>query len=345
MAAQETIRIPGDRPRCEECTIVLEEFARIGGPADTLGLISTDASRVQLWNEGRQVVVSPSLVPSVIAIYDLAGGSPRTIGREGGGPGEYRRIQAVVVDSTNRFHAFADGRETIVTPDGALIETRAAPGTPHGILSLSAGVTLLHAFVPTRDRAGYPLHLIDDNGIVTRSFGPASRGPEFDRDFFRILAHSGPGQFWAAQNNRYRLVRWDTSGTRLVEVERTPSWFEPWDDWVGPWEGRPPPRLTSVYEDDDGRVWVMLWVADDEFRPVRRDEVDIRSSIGDGDHPLYDTIIEVLDIETGTLLLHQRFGRMLSGFRPGGVVLGWDDTPAGHQIISFYRARIDDPVN
>lgn len=340
-AAQEEVVISGDRPRCRDCRLVFREIGRIGGPQDTLGLISHDAGRMQL-HGGREVLVFPSLMPYVVAFYDLAGGEPRALGREGGGPGEYRRIQAVGVDSAGRLHVFADGRETVLSESGSVLETRPTPWRSGEVLFLPGGEYVLAGSVGTRDRAGFPLHVVGADGTVRHSFGKVGRGLEFDGfSALRTLAPSRGGRFWAADVNQYRLVQWDAAGRPRLELRRAPSWFEPWEQWTGPWEGRPPPRLADIHEDAAGRLWTMTWVADRQFQRISPDDVDIRDSKYAGDHPLYDTIIEVLDVDSGELLLSQRFGEMLSGFHPGGIVGGWDATPMGHQLFTFYRVRIE----
>lgn len=78
----------------------------------------------------------------------------------------------------------------------------------------------MSAVIRTPERVGSPLHLVDRDGAIARSF--ADDGEVYRRDIpysgLRIIAAAHDGSIWAARRGRYQLVQWDTLGAKLKVI-------------------------------------------------------------------------------------------------------------------------------
>lgn len=85
------------------------------------------------------------------------------------------------------------------------------------IAATASGTLVAYANIRSRDRAGYPLHLIGPNGEVTVSFGidVPHLDPLHPRGLLTRIA-GNENSFWAAPALGSRLDRYDTAG-RLIE--------------------------------------------------------------------------------------------------------------------------------
>jgi hypothetical protein len=119
------------------------------------------------------------------------------------------------------------------------------------------------------------------------------------------------------------------SPTGPFDLIRMPdTWFEDWETWVGPQEGPPLPRLKSIHYDCDRRqLWLLSYVANDVgFRPLEGGTQMMGRT-----HDTYDTLVEVVDVDTLRILARQRFEGMLGLFLSGRRVLEPFVTDVGEQ--------------
>lgn len=98
----------------------------------------------------------------------------------------------------------------------------------------------------------------------------------------------------------YEMTRWSIAPDEpRLRVTRRADWFPEGTTYHPgePYTVEPKPRITDVLEDDDGRLWVSILVADSDWR--RRDDP--------GDIPvdrmnmreLYDSVVEVVEWKDG----------------------------------------------
>jgi hypothetical protein len=159
--------------------------------------------------------------------------------------------------------------------------------------------------IPTFERIGWPIHQISfgaEEANVSRSFGPdlGELRPGREGAILQTLASSGNGGFWSADRYRYRLTHWDATGRKLRTYERAPSWFhEPSPSGgIGSPTKPPPPSISSIQEDNAGRLWVFVRLAAEKWReawlkiPPGSRDIAVKDISLD---KLFRTTVEVLD--------------------------------------------------
>lgn len=323
---------------CRQCVVELTEELRIGGSDDPFGLSSGDASRLAVTEWGG-VWVSPMLVPHGLAMYGPGGDVDVFVDKEGKGPGEYEFILGIRYDE-GMLHVMSPGRLSRHDADTGVF-SGSSPIRIHnlGFLPLAEQWTVVNGSSYSGERAGFTLHLIDPRGEVHRSFGHVSQGVEFDPPGTTLVL--GPGRngvFWAARVNQYRIDKWSPEGEHLLRIQRDVSWFRPWRTWVSPRDGDPPPRIAGVWEDDANQLWVLHVVGDEAHDPQRYLHVRSNEIQGPTDDA-YDTVIEVLDAETGELISSRRFPSRLVGFVDGRVI-AFDLADDGGQQLVILRPEL-----
>lgn len=341
LLAQEPVEIP-DGPTCRECRIVLDRMTTLGTSDGKVAL--SRYSFVAQDHRGRFYTASPwDALP--IAVYDPDGRFLRSIGRAGPGPGEFSYVSAVVVDKADSVHAFGL-RYDLFRPDGRLGRSKVVleGARVWNAFLVGDSAILVQAMPQTPALAGIPLHLVDRNGGLRRSFGLMPDEPVRVNFWtrWRPTTVSPRGEVWLGMVNRYRLELWSLSGQRLRVLERKTSWFEPWQNHSGDVaRDRPPPRLLSLRADADGLLWVLIQIADANYKPLYPP---------DGrEHPMYDvrdearisdTVLEVIDPRTARVIATQRFDGALNWFFADGLVSEVNQNDTDDTEIRVYRVRL-----
>lgn len=313
----DTVRVGGDRA-CLSCTIVARRVASLGGVRDSIAPASY--ARVAV-SAGGTVVVAPLDAPGVVARYDTLGRLLAASGRAGDGPGEYRIIYLVTHAPGDTVWVFdaRDRRVSVTAPDGSFGRSFRLNGLGQNALRLRNGDLVLAGDIYAPASLGHPLHVLAPSGDVRRSFGregPMPDGGRYDsRELggrgYRSLGQASGGRFWAAHALKYQVDEWTPGGALVRVVERQVDWFPPSDRQTDPYSERPSPRLQVAYMDAHDRLWVAISVPDSEWKnPGARNERDLNRISPD---ELWDTVVEVLDVRTGSLVASRRFAEALDG--------------------------------
>jgi hypothetical protein len=317
--AAQPVRIP-DEPSCARCAITMKVIRTLDSPADA----PVDRPwSVSIDNAGRYWMFLEQELP---AVYDAAGDFVRSLGRKGGGPGEYQFPQHILFagDSAAIFD-YANARVTIV--DGSLTPRR----------SVTIKFQVINPVVvawPTivsgggamgRGAVGPPFHRLSLRGAEAedRAFGSPSpfTEPATPYGSTHLFAPSADGRVWAALREGYNLSEWNADGSLARAIERRPSWFP---SKTGSRMGNPstPPDavIAGIELDGDGLLWVFLrtpaatwkegWPA---MGPGQR-EVLGRSFLYE---KMYKTMIEVIDPRARRVVARQEFDRYLMNAIPG----------------------------
>jgi hypothetical protein len=315
ISAQPPTFVVPDQAACLECRIELAGPVIISD-ADSAGWL-TDAINLARGPDGRFFVISQINRSSMI-VLDAGGRRLKTVGRRGSGPGEYAMLIPPAFGPSDIIQAIdvVQMRRTLLNSSLEFIETRPLAMRPTGYELLQDGRMVASGVVPTPSRVGYPLHIIGHDGNITRSFGAAS--PSFRADLahlsWRRIAVTDDERIWAAPVNSYRLELWDTAGALLETIEREAEWF---DAWVAPPAGsvaeRPPaPSILHVWIHGN-QMWVMARVADRDWTPLTggRRGVESGNRLIETDEldSIYDTMVEVIDLDSRRLITSRRFGQ------------------------------------
>jgi hypothetical protein len=160
LTSQRVVRVPST-VTCDACRIVLEPIARLGSADEPLSLISI--ARVVSDSRGHYYV-APTFEAGLIAHYRRDGRFLGTIGRAGQGPGEFQRINGLVMAAGDTLHVFEGVRYTrLDAASGAFIGSANLPFPPRG------------RFYCPRPRDGDPVHG-RPRGTGRRAPAPGQRG-------------------------------------------------------------------------------------------------------------------------------------------------------------------------
>ena len=337
-----TIVVP-DTPSCPRCSLELTRIVTIGQSGDS---ISPDLYATVARSSANRYFVAPIDVPGAIGVYDQRGRLTGIIGRSGQGPGEFREISVLKMDRADSLYVYdpANSRVTVYTPELRVARIVRVPFT--GVVDfapLPKGEIVVSAANRTADMAGISFHILSPDGARIRSFGTSTApiGPRDALERRRIFA-SNRGELIATAENRYDREQWSVTGANTLVVQRRPEWFPPrrTGATVNILAERPVPIVTGAWEAPNGLMWARIDVAARDWKPMWRPGEPERS-ISTADHTrLIDTILEVIDPQTGRIVASQRIDVPLKRFFGDGFTFSHREDSLGYRSIDVWALRV-----
>lgn len=336
--AQQLVELRPDS-RCQACRIALSRVATLASD----GFAIDDARTIVLRDNGGQFLAAGEN-GTAIGVYSPTGRFLRRVGRRGDRLGEFRGIAAILIGPGDSIHVFdsALGRRTVFDP-AMRKAVRMSHAPRFGDVALVGQDRLFTSgSLPTRESAGQPLHLADSNGAIMRSFGAedlavAVRGNE-SRRLYRSIAPARGGGYWVAPATQYTIERWTDQLKRERVLQRSVDWFPPLPaDAVlrSPESDRPPTMLRNVWEEPGGLLMLNIGVAAADWQPTAA-TTEERSAVSDRELSKYiDTIIEVVDSRSGTVLASHRTRGIFGQVRNGPYL--WSLGAAGSTAVDVFR--------
>ena len=300
LTAQKPVTIPSS-PTCPKCAVQLSSVARLGSADDpaSAGLMP----EVVRTGRGQFLVSSPTF-PGEIFVYDRDGKFMRSIGRRGGGPGEFNAAPKLTVDATDTVRAIESGtRYHVIAPDLAIKRT-----TPL-VMSVSAPIAesdgkLLAVTPSTSGPNATTLGVFDRAGQRVQAFGKLPSGVDAEMRF-RRLAIGPRGSRWGLSTAAYVIERWQPDGSIAQRLTAERDWFKKSNEPAGDARLRKPPaRLIGLLVDAQERLFVFAIVADANWKPVGATPAAEPNQV-------FDTIVEVIDPRAGKLLARTRLDQFL----------------------------------
>jgi hypothetical protein len=286
--------------------------------------------------------------PTRIVEYAASGvATGRSIGRSGGGPGEFRHIRYLRVTGDTLF-AYDWVRARMVrfhASSFALIGESSLPAHSHSI-QLRSGRTVGTGSIETIKSIGFPLHLFSADGGVERSFGVSERLPPntpANRQIRRLAASPRDDSFWNAPPSEYRLERWTAKGEIAETLEQSRPWFAlPAANAGRASATAPATNVTGIRTGDDGNLWVLLHRPHERWR----DAVE-RSANPEGqpsiraDRPYLVAVLEVIEASSGSLIASLDFDVGYWGILPDGRLWRtWTDEQSGEPRIELTQMEL-----
>ncbi|HKJ02301.1 MAG TPA: hypothetical protein VJ997_07595 [Longimicrobiales bacterium] len=269
------------------------------------------------------------------------GADGRWLGSWGGpgeGPGEFGRNLGVFPGRADSIYVVDNSRYrvSLLDPDGKFIRSFAIPGQAVAYATLSTGDLLFH-FRPSgrADDERSLFYMMDPSGAGLARFGTSTRA-DVESDQWVVGAHS-TGGFWTGSVWRYELYRWQSPDSLVQTVTRRVGWFPP-DGRLSPEmyvSDPPPPQLMHIAVDDGGRVWTYSWVPDRNWAPN-----EARSPTPEWTRANFDTMIEVIDVEAGTVLAAARSDYMLGHACNDNLAYAVVETHAGDTRVVVLEPRL-----
>jgi hypothetical protein len=305
--------------RCSDCDIVL---LRVGVMTDSTDPGSLpDIVYAERDSQGR--VYTASRNRTSVLVFDSTGARIAELGSAGAGPREYRAIRRVLVgpDDSMFVSDWGTGRITVYDPSLRFVRTQLSQYPPS--LVLPDGSFVIADQIRARRDIGYPIHTVDPSGRLLRSFGTDT--PQYSSDMRlianRLVAAASSGRVWAAPQGRYVIERWNpATGTLEQRSTIESAWFTDIATWNYDERVRPGSVIESLWEGDDGLMWVVFRVPDLNWRvPDRANEERV---ISDEEYKAtYDWIIEAVDVGANAVLATRRFDGILWVRPPSRVIV------------------------
>jgi hypothetical protein len=310
-----------DMVACRECTIEQHLIVSItdsnypGGALVWGGLVHVN-------EDGSFLVVAGSQTRPELYVAARSGSIVRRVGRTGDGPGEYQ-LPYFVMEIPSAY-LVADERSGRIThlskADLSVARTTRAPGSFTGInpAAFSDGGAVIWSSVPTRENAGHAIHILDLDGSIRHSRGPAVQAETIPPR----LAASGDTAFWVGYHD-YRLELWSRGGELLARYQREGEWIRPrTEDRV------PGARYTEVdglFEDSNGRLWVHV-------TERQLDERGVGLVPGEG-----RSIVEVIDLKTQKVIVRSSHpGRFFAAGGNGFYLQSTRTLPSGEIVLDVW---------
>lgn len=335
----ESIAIDGP-PSCPGCRVDLRPIARLGSPSDPSSVapdaIGMDCSVGRLSSE--TFVVGSMVGGGEIFLYGTDGAYERSLGSRGEGPGEFSTQVRLIVGPKDTLYVRDDrlGRLTVLSPEGEYVRSFATPGFVRAFALLDNGGILFH---PNPARLGEELfQLKDRDGRLLGGFGSVSRQPP-ETDGY-VVAPSSLGGFWTSSIWEYELSRWGSPDHLELTISREVDWFPRGGRYA---EGMPltipsAPVLKHLWQENEDRIWVFAYVPDSNWEPGLRMDPNLEWM-----SQAFDTMVEVIDLGSGSALVSARFDRALGVVCGSNLVFDVLETEDGDTRLQVYEPTIIEP--
>lgn len=248
-------------------------------------------------------------------------GSASLVGPQDNSP----RVLVTIVPASrgnHRAYVFDALSNSLITlnMDGSIGQTRVFPGFPS--FMLPSGHFIVAQQIRSRDLAGHPVHVVDTQGNVLRSFG--ADVPEYRSDLdlitTRLATPGRDGTVWTVAPGRYVFEQWDPStGQRARRVPVKTSWFTEAVRGISDPMKRPNDVIEAIWE-QSGVLWALARVADEKW--VAPTTPPAHAAIVPAEYDRrYDWMLEAIDPASGRVLAQQRFPRAIWGRSSSSALL------------------------
>ncbi len=325
-------------------TIRLEPVARLEGVGDSVDL----SSMLPAISAGGYLAARREYPPSgLVALFDPSGAYLKSIGTPGRGPGEFEHVarlgfgpgdSLIVVDHLIAAQVFSP------PPAARYVRTIRFP-RPMAPSVTSAGLLTEVQLSPD---GLHPPRLFSWAGEELARYGLEAPGERRDHRMGPVALVDST-RVWSAHRTEYRIDLLSRDGTVERMVTREVDWFPRDTTPAGlPWVERPRPRISALSVGPDGLLWVAITRAHREWTrlagtdPSRQGPV-LPQQLGAVPpmHLLFESVLEVLDPETGALVATLEMPARVAGFVAPGIVCGVIESEDGLVTLQLWRVRVE----
>jgi hypothetical protein len=343
---QESSKAIGDSVHCAECRIELEHVVSV---RERIG------SRTHLSQEATFTVGANGLlyatngsIKSRLCIFDMSGRHRADVdlqklgGRRVLPPQNVSSNTMLVVDvAASAFFRIEGSQGSVLAKGIPVID----PAVPASFVMAGDGVIILAANIRDPELIGFPLHVVSPTGKILRSFGaeanPQYRADRASSNVRRVGRATHQEHIWVAPINDYRLQLIDLTGVVIQDLRRTTTWFPQWTRASRTGEERTPPHILNIWQDSSKSLWVMMDVADKNWKPMSATAMTRGISADEADR-LFDTRLEVIDVARGLLIASATLPERMS-YGGDGIVAAYRRKGAEH-TFEVSRVRLVRPL-
>ncbi|MEX2284549.1 MAG: 6-bladed beta-propeller [Gemmatimonadota bacterium] len=342
VSAQQIVDIPST-PLCRDCRLEFRRLLGLGA-ADGEGALAGEPTSVVQDTRGNYYITQFQDRTSVV-VFSRTGQFVQRIGRTGRGPGEYTRIAFVTVGAGDSLYVFdqANARITVLSPTYAVARTTALAGQYFGAVHLPDGRLVANAHIPAPDRIGQPLQTLGKDGVVQAVYG--AQKPEYKPNItysvMRTIGSAGENRVWSGYKTRYVIEEWNADSKQLRVVSRSVPWFKAYDrrrpiTQVQPAE----PWLVALHQDVSGLLWSAVTVPGEDWGKRWVDLGSDEKKGFPGDQRMFDTMVEVLDLDRRQVLVSQRMPQYVLGFLNDSTSFGYKVDAGEVPNVEIWRTRL-----
>jgi hypothetical protein len=332
---------------CTRCTIESQPVVSMG-TADGPGSLPGRPWDILVDGKGRYWVALTDHFPM---IYDAAGKFVQQFGKRGEGPGEFRFVSLKAVLPGDSMLVSDFRRLVVVAPDLTTTRTIRANLEIGQLRVLQWPRRTVGFTVPnTRADRSSSVRLLDLSGAEVsagQAFAtmPSGSTPVDYASSFRRIGNPKADHFWTAHINRYRLVRYNTSGIAQDSLERKPSWFPGGDGLGMGMDGKPAsPQVTDLWEDTQGRLWALTAQprADgpEAWRGIKREGNEMAVANMPPAFKLWRTMIEVIDPVARRVIARKLLDGYVFGTVPGNRIATFTEDMFGIPRITIHELTL-----
>jgi hypothetical protein len=155
------------------------------------------------------------------------------------------------------------------------------------------------------------LHVISPAGGIQNSFGEVVPAPSIAQAATMVLGRSAGGRTWAVPFGKYELQLVSRVGGVVQRVSRPASWFREESALSIPGATPAvPSQVLGVFHHSPRYLWVVAAVSDLSWRPSA-------GGVALQQDRVFDTMIEVIDLQEGRLVASRRFDELFQVGREG----------------------------
>jgi len=320
-------QVVSDDVSCEECRITLERQHTVGEMDDPLSLGFMDWKTAAL-SRTAALFVGPMYQPGSVSVFSPSGAYLTSYGRLGDGPGDLGRILTILADPKGGVSILQPGRISRIDEGGEIhLEGRLLTTVDDAEFLRNGNLVVAGSGGEKMTGFGQRLHEFDQDLRWLRSFDEEALGTQANTwDLFRILGSSPRGGLWVGRPNVYEVSYWE-AGREARILRREADWFHAWTSQPAgsPFGRRPNPMVTDIIEDSEERLWVLISIAGPHWEPIPPPRLgDIRAVEG-----RIVSVIEVISLESGSLLAREMAPVNLKRFLAPGVAVSVEETADG----------------
>jgi hypothetical protein len=148
-------------------------------------------------------------------------------------------------------------------------------------------------------------------------------------------AHLDADELWLFKSSAYRLERFNAHGEKTLVIDRQAPWFPSRiaDSTVPtPATARPLPLLNGVTELPDGNIATVVTMPARDWRPT--------AAGANPTKPLYEHLVEVIDIRTQRLLTSGYVKQILVGVVSPGYFHSMAEGPDGTRFVDIWQVKV-----
>lgn len=345
-----TARTVQMKPSCPRCSVVIEKELRLTDPTSDIDGASSRISFIDRDSRGRYWIADAGS-PAALMVFDNRGKYLGKVGNIGSGPGEFRRIFAVVAGIGDTIHVFDRSlkRHSLVSPSTLkIVRELSWPSSNLHVVQRSDGGFVTSGDIGAGAAAGHPFEHVGADGGILKQFGGRNKTHLrwMNPWMTRHLAPDGSGGFFAVGRRDYTIERWSADGRHLGSWRPEPSWFPPSEPTMKPRPGIAEgllPEVWSIWRASNGLLYVLWHTRQPDWKKSLITVKGEGQPVSDySDANLYfDSVIDVYETESMTLLTSRRFDQYFWG-RAGPDRLHTKGSEP-HDFIDIWRVRVARP--